>query len=225
MIKNILIALDDTLLDFKKSEARAIVDTMKEFGVVPTNEKIKRYSEINDEYWKKLETGELVREQVLVGRFATFFEELGVQVDAVKVRYFYEDYMKTCVDFIDGAVETLMALQGKYKLYLVSNGTAVVQDSRIEISGLSKYFDKIFISQRVGYNKPSIMFFNAVFDEISHFNKDETIILGDSISSDILGGINAGIKTCLFNPKKHKNDIAHYQISKLSEFIKLLDNI
>lgn len=226
MIKNVLIDLDDTLLDFKKSEARAITATMKEYGVVPNEQRIKRYSEINDLYWKKLERKELTREEVLVGRFREFFDELKVSVDAISVRYFYENYMKTCVDFIDGAIELLDELKiENYRVYLVSNGTAVVQDSRIKLAGIAKYFDGIFISQRVGHNKPSPMFFETVFDSIKEFNRDETIILGDSLSSDILGGKGVGIKTCLYNPRKNENGVSDYEIDDLSKFLPLIKGI
>ncbi len=225
MIKNILIDLDDTLLDFKASEARAIRATLAHFGIEATDEVVVLYSKINDEHWKKLEKGELTREQVLVGRFAVLFDDMGVLADAVEARFFYENTIKNCVDFIDGAVELLEELSRKYRLYLVSNGTAVVQDSRIKIAGIEKYFDEIFISQEVGYNKPSPLYFEKVFKSIPNFKKAETIILGDSLSSDMAGGRAVGIKTCLFGKTDKFSDLVDYRIEKLSNFVDILENI
>ena len=124
-----------------------------------------------------------------------------------------------------GAVELLENLKDKYDLYIVSNGTASVQDRRIAGAHLEKYFKKIFISQRVGINKPDIRFFERCFAEISNLNKDETIIVGDSLSSDIQGGINAGIKTCWYNPHNltpPDNMKINYVIGNLEELYDVL---
>ena len=119
MIKNILIDLDDTLLDFKASEARAIKATLSHFCIEASDEAVKLYSQINDEHWKKLEKGELTREQVLVGRFAVLFDKMGVLASAVEARFFYENTIKNCVDFIDGAIELLEKLSANPKTTLM----------------------------------------------------------------------------------------------------------
>ena len=225
MIRNILIDLDDTILDFKASEARAITETLKHFGIISSGKEVKLYSQINDEHWKKLEKGELTREQVLVGRFAKLFDVLGVNADAIEARHFYESTIKNCVDFIDGAIALLEELYKKCRLYLVSNGTAVVQDNRIKIAGIEKYFDGIFISQRLGYNKPSPLYFEKVFREILDFKKSETIILGDSLSSDMAGGRAVGIKTCWFTKNAKNDEKVDYCISNLNEFTHILSKI
>ncbi len=225
MIKNILIDLDDTILDFKTSEARAVTDTLLHFGFTPTREAVELYSKINDEHWKKLEQGELTREQVLVGRFQVLFDKLGITADSYAARVYYENSIKQCVDFIEGAKDLLESLHEKYSLYLVSNGTAVVQDSRIKIADIGKYFKGIFISQRVGYNKPSPLFFEKVFESIVDFKREETIILGDSISSDIAGGRGVGIKTCLFSNNVENWQFSDFYISKLCDFYDILKEL
>ena len=129
--------------------------------------------------------------------------------------------------YIDGAEALLDELSKKYDLYLMSNGTAAVQDRRIAASGIAKYFKGLFISEKVGYNKPALEFFERCFAEIPDFKKEESIIVGDSLSSDIKGGINAGIPTCHYNPSGEKSDsiIPHYTIKTLEELPALLASI
>ena len=147
MIKYVFMDIDDTLLDFGKAEAAAIKKTFERIGVPATPEVISRYSEINDEHWKMLERGELTREQVLVYRFDALFAELGIKnVPSEMAQASYEYLLGIGHYFVDGAPELLEALKGKYELYIVSNGTASVQDSRLESAGIAPYFKDIFIS-------------------------------------------------------------------------------
>lgn len=228
MIKHIFLDLDDTLLDFHLAEHIAIRATFDEMGVPSDDKTIARYSVINRSCWERLERGEWTRAEVLVGRFKLLFTELGVNADPVATQAMYED--KLCIGhyFLPGAEKLLDDLYGRYKLYITSNGTARVQDSRIESSGIAKYFDGIYVSQRVGADKPSPVFFERVFSDIGDINKSEAIIVGDSLTSDIMGGINAGILTCYFNPKKRppREDIKpDYEIGSLDELIPLLESI
>ena len=206
MIKNVLIDLDDTIFDFHKAEAIGISKTLEQIGIEPSEKNIKRYSEINDSQWKLLEKGVLTREQVLTRRFSLLFEELGVACDPMETRNIYETYLSKGHFLIDGAEDMLKELSKNYNLYLVSNGTAKVQHGRLDSSDIQKYFKEIFISQEIGYNKPDVRFFEECFKKIGNIKRDETIIVGDSLSSDIQGGINAGIHTCWFNPKNQENN-------------------
>lgn len=205
MIKNILLDLDETIFDFHKAEAIAISETLKRFDIKPTDKVVKRYSAINESQWKLLEQKLLTREQVLLGRFQILFDELDVDGEAMSARQIYEDLLSQGHYFIQGSEEALKKLYEEYDLYLVSNGTAKVQHGRLNSSDIQKYFKKIFISQEVGYDKPDVRFFEHCFGFIPDFKKDETIIVGDSLSSDILGGINAGIHTCWFNQNRSLN--------------------
>ncbi len=229
MIKYVFLDIDDTLLDFGKAEAAAIKKTFERIGVPATPEVIARYSRINDEHWARLERRELTREQVLVQRFDALFEELDIKnVPSEMAQASYEYLLGIGHYFVDGAPELLEALDGKYELYIVSNGTASVQDSRIESAGIARYFKGIFISERLGADKPSREFFERVFSRIEGFERDKAIIVGDRLSSDILGGINAGIKTCWFNPKAlpQSGDIVpDHEIHALSELPELLKNL
>lgn len=227
MIRTVFLDLDDTLLDFHRSEAVAISMTLSGFGIEPTEAVKKRYSEINRYVWEQLELGNMTREQILVRRFELLFEELGVNVDGMEARQRYEWNLGGSHFYLEGAEALLAELSAKYDLYLMSNGTAAVQDRRIAASGIDKYFKGIFISEKVGYNKPSREFFDLCFAQISGFDKAESIIVGDSLSSDIQGGINAGILTCHYNPRGEKKDgiTPNYTIKSLEELPALLESI
>ncbi len=228
MRPTVLFDLDDTLLDFHKAEAVAIRKTLTAVGVPATDETVARYSAINDAHWKRLEKGELTRLEVLTGRFAQLFAVLGISFSAEEAWHIYESNLSEGHWFIDGAWETLEALAPRYALYLVSNGTASVQDKRIESAKIAPFFEKIFISQRVGINKPAREFFDRCFAALPHLDRDRTVIVGDSLTSDIQGGRNAGILTCWFNPHgaPPRDDIpADHTITALSQLPPLLEKI
>ena len=228
MIRNVLLDLDDTLLDFHRAEAEAIRHTLAEFGIDPTDETIRLYSKINRSCWEKLESGEYTRDEVLHRRFDILFDTLGTSGNSHDTQKLYEYRLSLGAYYLEGAEELLEELYGKYRLYLATNGIVNVQSRRIKDSGIGKYFDGIFVSERIGYNKPDKRFFDTAFAEIPDFNHSETVIIGDSLTSDIRGGLNAGIKTVFFNPKGLKNDtgiIPHYEIGSLSELPKLLKEI
>ena len=228
MIKTILLDLDDTILDFHKAEHVALSATLREIGIEPTEAVLKRYSEINRAHWKRLELGELTRPEVLHGRFTQLFCELGVDGDCYEAQRIYEWKLGTGHYFLDGGQELLDTLYEKYDLYLASNGTDIVQTRRIASANIEHYFKDLFISQRLGFDKPMKEFFNRAFARIEDFNPDETIIIGDSLTSDIKGGINAGIRTCWFNLHGIKNEsgiIPDYEVTTLAEIPALLERI
>ena len=228
MIRNVLFDLDDTLFDFHKAEKIALTKTLVHFGIDPTEETLALYSTINATHWKRLELGEISREEVKVGRYRELFKTIGVECDPVKATAYYESMLAIGHYVMPGAPELLEELYRKYRLYIVSNGTAKVQEGRIGSSGIAKYMDGIFISQILGANKPDKQFFDICFAEIPDFSLSETVIIGDSLSSDIKGGINAGITTVWFNPKGIENDNnikPDYTIKELSEVPGLLSQI
>lgn len=228
MIKSVFLDLDDTIFDFRKAEAIALSEMLSEFGITPTEYMSERYSKINKSQWELLEKRQKTRDEVLIDRFTIFFSEIGTDIDSMKAREIYEYRLGCGHYFIDGAEELLESLYRKYDLYLASNGTESVQKRRIASSGIEKYFKDIFISQAIGADKPSSKYFETCFSRIPDFKKENSIIIGDSITSDILGGKNAGIKTCLFNPKGKENtsDITpDFEITSLAMIPKLLERI
>lgn len=228
MFECLLIDLDDTILDFQKQEQVAIYKTLSEAGIKPTDEICALYSRINDAHWKRLEKGEITRNEVLQGRFRELFAQLGVEADHTAPALAYMEHLATGHYFLPGARKALESLRGKYRLFLASNGTASVQWRRIESADLAPYFEQIFISQEVGVNKPAKGYFDYCFGHIKGFDPARTLMVGDSLSSDIAGGQNAGIATCWINPTgkvcalKQKPD---YEIQALSQLEGLLQSL
>ena len=228
MIEFLLLDLDDTILDFHKAERIAIAKTIRDFGVEPTEEVLSRYHNINKWHWEQLELGTMTRKEVLEGRFDMLFRELGVTVDAASVAHSYEKNLAIGHYFLPGAEETVDALHKKYRLFLTSNGTASVQKGRMTSANLYRFFEKVFVSQEVGHNKPAKAYFDAVFAQIPGFDPAKALIVGDSLSSDIRGGINAGIKTCWVNPAHltaKADTIPDYEIEALNQLPALLERI
>lgn len=227
MIKFVFLDLDDTILDFHRSEAVALRKTLQSLNVNPTDEVIARYSAINLAHWKALERKELTREQVLTGRFRQLFEELGMNVSPNVAQSLYEKNLSESHFFIDGAPRLLMTLSKKYPLYIASNGTTLVQTSRIASSGIGRYFKAVFLSEQLGADKPQIEFFERATGQIEGYNPEEAIILGDSITSDMQGGINAGMHTCWFNPHHRDNHgiTPEFEITDLAQFDAVLKKL
>ena len=228
MVEFLLLDLDDTILDFHKAEGIAIRKTIASFGVDPTDAVCARYRQINKACWEMLERKELTREEVVVRRFAKLFEEFGVAVDAKACADSYEENLSIGHYFLPGAVETLEILSKKYRLFLASNGTARVQAGRLKSANISHYFEKIFVSQEIGANKPSMEYFSRCFAQIPGFDRTKAMIVGDSLTSDIQGGINAGIMTCWVNPNKdagRPDIVPDYQITGIAQLPALLESL
>ena len=201
MIRNILFDLDDTLLDFKMAERVALSKTLEWSGIIPDPRAIRKYSEINSRQWELLEAGQLTRPQVKLRRFQLFFQEEGITADPVQAAERYENLLGEGHYWVPGAKELLDTLQGKYRLYLATNGTAHVQHSRMASAGMEGDFQDVFISEELGADKPSLEYFHRCFDRIPEFRKEETVMVGDRLTSDIVGGNRAGIFTVWYNPE------------------------
>lgn len=228
MIEFLFLDMDDTILDFHKAEAIALSKTLGDYDLAPTEAVCARYSQINRAHWQRLENRELTRDQVVVGRFETLFREYGVPVEAEDVAMAYERNLSQGHYFMPGAEAALQRLSQKYKLYLASNGTSRVQWPRLESAGIKGYFQDIFISQDMGADKPSIEYFRGCFQRIPGFDVRRAMIVGDSLTSDIRGGRNVGMRTCWINHRKEtgREDIpADYEIEYLSQLEDLLESL
>lgn len=228
MIKAVLWDIDGTLLNFEKAENYAIKKCFSFFGMGEcTDEMVKRYSVINRGYWERLERGELTKPEVLRGRFEEFFKSENISFD--RIDDFNAEYQVRLGDrffFCDNGLETVTALKGKVKQYAVTNGTAIAQSRKLSQSGLIDIFDDVFISDNIGYEKPNREFFEAVWRKIGKYENGEVLIVGDSLTSDMKGGNNAGILCRWYNPFKHAvpEDIRiDYNITDLSEVKKIVN--
>ena len=227
MIKVILWDVDGTLLDFKKAEYAAIKKCFEIFNLGEcTDEMIGRYSILNRKYWDKLEQKEITKPEMLVNRFADFFATENIEADCAKeFNEEYQNCLGETICFCDNSYELLKSLKGRVKQYAVTNGTKAAQDRKLSKSGLIEIFDGVFISEVVGSEKPGIEFFEHVWEKIGHYEKDEIMIVGDSLTSDIQGGNNAGIVCCWYNPKGIKNETnlrIDYEVDDLQKVAEIL---
>jgi 2-haloacid dehalogenase len=198
----LLFDADGTLLDFKKSEAEALIEAMEKNGIQPSEERVALYSEINDSLWKRLERGEIEKKVLLYHRFELLFEALGITGDAKKMAKDYMNGLSTKGYVLEGAEQMCRSLYGKAKMYIVTNGVEFIQRGRYAVCGIDKYFDDVFISDVIGVEKPSVGYFEYVAAHIDGFDPQKALIIGDSLTSDMRGGLNYGIDTCWYNPAK-----------------------
>lgn len=259
MIKVILWDIDATLLNFKMAEKYSLWHCFKLFGLGEcTDEMLERYSGINHGYWKRLERGEVTREQVMHGRFRDFFHAEGIVCGVEKeseslpgendksvcicgitdkvtekrlngsVEEFNHQYQLGLGDqvfFNDNGYDLVKRLRGNYKQYVVTNGSLVAQERKLKKSGLGDLMDGAFISEQIGAEKPSMEFFNKVWETIGPYKKDEVVIIGDSLTSDMQGGNNAGIKCIWYNPDGNENRSGcriDYEIQSLEQVEEIL---
>lgn len=227
-IKVILWDIDGTLLNFAAAERVAIRKCFEIHGLGEcTDEMLAEYVEINHKYWKMLERGEMSKPEILVGRFTEFFRKQNLDVS--KAEAFNADYQVRLGDtvcFEDNGLEVIQYLQDKVQQYAVTNGTKIAQQRKLANSGLDKLLGKAFISDEIGVEKPMLGFFDAVWKEIGLYEKDQVIIVGDSLTSDMQGGVNAGILTCWYNPKGLPNTSGlklDYEIRNLKEILSIVE--
>lgn len=204
MITTLLWDLDGTILDFQSAERNALQQTFASFRLgTCTEQMVADYSALNDSYWKRLERGEIKKSQLVVQRFEEFLASLGLDTSIAPA--FNQEYQFRLGDTIcyrDHAYELVQELHATYSQYIVTNGPVKTQYRKLENAGLLPFFDGIFISDEIGAEKPAPAFFDYVFRHIPSCSREEILIVGDSLTSDIQGGIQAGIQTCWYNPER-----------------------
>lgn len=223
MYRIFLLDIDNTLLDFDAAEKRGFRNIVESFGLEFDWEMLDRYKVINRGLWDRLEQGKISRDEVLYTRFRQFFLLYGKEADGVETENRYRSYLNESSDLLPNAKETLLQLKemGK-KLYSASNGVYNTQILRLKNAGILHLFDGMFISEKIGYEKPSVSFFDHCFQNIPDFDKEQTLMVGDSISSDIQGAINAGIDSCLILPSgQPAASAATYTIRDMSGLLNL----
>ena len=220
--------LDQTLLNFDLSMVYALRMVFEKYGIGINDEITLRYDVINRSYWNRLEAGELSRDEVTVGRFRTLFEELGIShVTPEAMNESYQKELGSVYFYMEGAKELVTLLRERgYRQYIMTNGVNATQESKMRRSGLDRIVDGVFVSELIGYPKPQKEFFDACFARLSSVEREECIMVGDSLTSDMRGAENAGIASCWFNPEKRIKDVevrTDYEIRRLQELLPIME--
>ena len=221
----LLFDADGTLFDYDRAEAAALTNTFHdfEFQYLPAYAGI--YREINGQFWRDFELGLVDQISLRTGRFERLFNSVGLKADPELFSHLYLEHLSQGTYLIDGAEEILEVLQRDYSMAIITNGLKDVQRPRLARSTIGAYFDAIIISEEVGYAKPDAGIFDAAFQSIGQPSREEVLIIGDSLTSDIAGGIEYGIGTCWFNPSELERDpelAIRYEITHLEELLDIL---
>lgn len=220
----ILWDVDGTLLDFLYSQRFAITKCFRTIGREITEEMIARYSQINDMYWKRLELGEITKAELLPGRFTTLFQEYHIHdVDVERFRQEYQAALGSVYSYIDDALTICKSLQGQVKQYVVTNGVASTQRNKLKLSGLSEVMEDLFISEEIGAPKPHKAFFDYCLQHVQEQDGEKILIVGDSLSSDIKGGVEAGLATCWYRPEGTDNASSLQPTHEISDLHQIYD--
>ena len=205
--KYLLWDIDGTIINFELAERAAIRSLFKRFKLGDcSDEMLMYYSQINKRYWQLMESGKIKKDKMLVERFIEFFSNKGINADiAAEFNKEYQIALCDTIVFNDDAMDIIKHQKKTCKIIIVTNGTEVVQEKKLERSGLNDIVDNVFISELVGFEKPNIKFFEKVILEVGIKDLKEALIIGDSLTSDIQGGHNIGIDTCWYNPKNEEN--------------------
>jgi 2-haloacid dehalogenase len=223
--KTLLFDADDTLLDFDAAESLALRLLFEEHHFSLTTDIEKTYKNINKDLWKAFEQGKIDRDEVVNSRFYLLFKDYGKDIDGALLENSFRRYLEQGHQLVKGAIELITTLQKDFDLYIVTNGDSKTQDRRLRESGLYPLFRDIFVSEVSGFQKPMKEYFDYVFARIPHFEPNQALIIGDSLSSDIKGGYLAGIDTCWYNPERLDNNtdiIPTYEIQKLEDLYQIL---
>lgn len=221
----LLFDVDDTLLDFQAAENQALRLLFQQEGIEFTPELEKNYKELNERRWRAFEAGEMSRETVVNERFGEFFAQIDRSVDSLAMEQKYREFLNQGHQLLGNSREIIADLAGKADLYVVSNGVSKTQYQRLGDAKLLPYFKEIIISEDTGYQKPMIEFFDYTFNKIPQLNKEKTVIIGDSLTSDIQGGKNAGIDTIWLHPAVESHSLSiqpTHHIQRLEEIYEIL---
>ncbi len=219
----LLFDADDTLFDFSKAETNALKWTLEQNNLPFLPEYVEKYAQFNRQVWRELELGKIGSQELRVKRFRLLFESIGKNADMNAVSQLYIRNLARGTDLLENAEEVIISCKNKYRLALVTNGIKDVQVPRLANSRLNGCFEKVFISEVVGAAKPTRAFFDAVFEDINQPPRENVMIIGDSLTSDIQGGIEYGIDTCWYNPLRTPSNLAiTYKITQLIDLLTLV---
>ena len=225
--KIILFDADGTLYDFDKAAVEALKSSFKKYSLEWTTNTFSIYEEVNKKIWNDFEKGLITTKEIKTERFKRFFDIIDVNnVDSIKFSEDYLEFLSQNNYLLEGAEDIVKWSSEKFDLAIVTNGLASVQNPRFKSSELRKYFKHIIISEEIGFAKPKNEIFDYSFNLLNNPRRENVIIIGDNLTSDIKGGEDYGIDTCWFNPAKANNDsgiIPTFEIANLNELKKILN--
>ena len=226
MIRAVFMDIDNTLLDFDAAESKALADTLRNYGIEPDAETVQTYRTINEELWRQLEKGQIRREKLFGERFSRFLKAINAAGDGVEMNRFYLEQLSTHPDLMSPEVlDALRELSEVATLAIVSNGAQKVQTRRLAESGVMNFMEDVFISEKMGCEKPNARIFDAALRALGVENREHVLMVGDSLASDIQGGSNAGLDTCWFNPGNLENKSGitpKYTVSSYEELYRIV---
>ena len=213
---------DDTVLDFQHAMKTSVINAARQVGVKASDQKIiSEFSDITIIVWRKLENEGLTRDELDSLRFAMLKERLKEDFDASAMSAAFMTEMKKTRYVLDGATEFLTKVRARgVKVYIITNGFAHIAHERLK--AVDKYVDGVFISDEIGHNKPDVRFFDYVFKTLGVTDKSRVLVFGDGINSDIRGGINSGLDTCLFDIGGTAESDADYSVKGYDEVLEIL---
>lgn len=227
--KVLIFDADETLFDFKKAEKEAFKETILEFGIdYDESYHFETYKIINSAIWKELESGLITQSKLKIERFKRLSDKLQIHFDEIEFANAYMKHLANGSFLFKDSTDLIESIKDKYTLIIITNGLTVVQEKRIKQSSIAKYFKNIVISENIGISKPHPGIFEYALKNMKNINKNDVLMIGDSLSSDIQGGNNFEIDTCWYNPNKIKNKTdlkPTYEVCSLKELKNLLLNI
>lgn len=223
--KFLLFDLDDTIFDFQEAENTALTAMFASLKIELTSNLRQQYHLYNQSLWEQYERGQITKAELFQVRFDTFFKKMNLPDPGINLDKLYRGKLADQHQLLPRAEPLLAQLAKNYRLYAVTNGITNTQLKRMAEARIDRYFDNVFISEQIGHQKPKKLFFDYVFAHIPNFQRQQALIIGDSLSADILGGVNAGVDTLWFNPNFLPNRtkiLPTYQIADLMNLDKLL---
>ena len=222
----LLLDADDTLFDYDRAEGEALRRTFEALGDGYESRYAHTYREINTQIWRQFELGTISQQRLRTRRFELLFEAIGVELDPVRFSQQYLANLGQGTYLLDGAEEVVRALYGRVGLVVITNGLKEVQRPRLANSAIGAYLDGVVISDEVGVSKPDPRIFDIAFEQMGQPAREQVLLVGDSLTSDMPGGIAYGIDTCWFNPGQRPRppelDI-RYEIQRLADLLPIVE--
>ena len=216
---------DGTLFDYNRAEATALRNTFHSLMLPFEDSYLDIYREINHGLWQALERQEITQAVLRFRRFELLMEAIQVSGSPERMSSAYVEQLSICSELTDGAYEVLQCLTRKSQIAIVTNGLQTVQRGRLEHSMIRGFISELIISEEVAAAKPGTAFFDAAFTRCGHPAKSDVLIIGDSLTSDMQGGLDYAIDTCWYNPTRESKPeglAITYEIRHLRELLEIV---